>query len=243
MLSESAARHFWPGGSAVGRRMYLGSEKDPAVTVVGVVPDARYRDLRQPQPSIFFPLAQSTFPFAPTNFVIRTRGEPAVVVPAIRRAVAEAAPGVDVSSAAPFATYLEGPLAQPRFNALLLAVFAVASVALAAVGLFGVMMTMVGQRTRELGVRMALGAGARDIGRLVIGRGLVIAGAGTVAGLAGSVAANRLITSLLYEVSPADAVTLVTVATLLVVVALVATFVPARASTRIDPVVALRYDG
>ena len=104
-------------------------------------------------------------------------------------------------------------------------------------------MTMVGQRTRELGVRMALGAGARDIGRLVIGRGLVIAGAGTVAGLAGSVAANRLITSLLYEVSPADAVTLVTVATLLVVVALVATFVPARASTRIDPVVALRHDG
>jgi putative ABC transport system permease protein len=243
MLSESAARHFWPNGGAVGRRMYLGSDKDPAVTVVGVVPDTRYRDLRHPQPTIYFPLAQSGFPFAPTNVVVRTRGEPAVAVASIRRAVAEAAPGVGVSSASPFATYLEGPLAQPRFNAVLLAVFAIAAVVLAAVGLFGVMMTMVGQRTRELGVRMALGATARDIRRLVLGRGLVIATVGAVVGLAGSVAANRLIASLLYEVSPADVVTLAVVAGLLMVVALVATFVPARASERIDPVVALRADG
>ena len=243
MLSESAARHFWPNGDAVGRRMYLGSETDPAITVIGVVPDTRYRDLREPQPNIYFPLAQSAFPFAPTNFVVRSRGAPARAVPAIRRVVAEAAPGVGVSRASPFETYLEGPLAQPRFNAVLLAVFATAAVALAAVGLFGVMMTMVGQRTRELGVRMALGATARDIGRLVLVRGFVIAGVGATAGLAGSIAANRLISSLLYEVSPADVVTLAAVAGLLVIVALVATLVPARSSARIDPVVALRHDG
>jgi predicted permease len=243
MLSESAARHFWPRGDAVGKRMFMGSEKDRASTVVGVVADTRYRDLRQPQPTIYFPLAQSGFPFAPTNLLIRTRGEPATAVSAIRRAVAEAAPGVVVSSASLFATHLEGPLAQPRFNAVLLAVFATAAVTLAAVGLSGVMMTMVGQRTRELGVRMALGATERDIRALVVGRGLAIAIVGAIVGLGGSVAANQLISSLLYEVSPADATTLAAVAILLLSVAVVATFLPARASTRIDPVVALRAEG
>ena len=157
--------------------------EDPATTVVGVVPDTRYRDLRDAKASIYFPLAQSEFPFAPTNLVIRTRADPASVVPSIRRAISESAPGVLLSSASPFDTYLAGPLAQPRFNALLLAVFAVAAVALAAVGLFGIMMTMVGQRTRELGIRMALGATSRDIRDLVLGRGFVIAAAGAVAGL------------------------------------------------------------
>ena len=243
MLSESAARHFWPRGDAVGKRMFGGAEPDQAATVIGVVPDTRYRDLRQPQPTIYFPLAQSAFPFAPTNLVIRTRGNPSAAVSTIRRAVADAAPGVVLSRASPFATHLEGPLAQPRFNALLLAVFAAAAIALAAVGLFGVMMTMVGQRTRELGVRMAIGATERDIGALVVGRGLAIAVVGAVVGLAGSVAANRLISSLLYETSPADAGTLALVAMVLIVIAVLAMLLPARASTRIDPVVALRAEG
>jgi predicted permease len=240
MLSESAARHYWPAGDAIGKRLHMGSEKDPAATVVGVVPDARYRDLRDAKPSIYFPFAQSDFPFAPTNLVIRTRGEPAATVPAVRRAVADAAPGVLVSSASPFDSYLEGPLSQPRFNALLLGVFATTAVALAAVGLFGVMMTMVGQRTRELGIRMALGATAADIRALVVGRGLVIAAAGAAAGLLGALAANRVVASMLYEVSPADGLTLAVVAAFLLTVALLATVVPARWSSRIDPVMALR---
>jgi predicted permease len=240
MLSESAARHYWPAGDAIGKRLHMGSEKDPAATVVGVVPDARYRDLRDAKPSIYFPFAQSDFPFAPTNLVIRTRGEPAATVPAVRRAVADAAPGVLVSSASPFDSYLEGPLSQPRFNALLLGVFATTAVTLAAVGLFGVMMTMVGQRTRELGIRMALGATAADIRALVVGRGLVIAAAGAAAGLLGALAANRVVASMLYEVSPADGLTLAVVAAFLLTVALLATVVPARWSSRIDPVMALR---
>jgi putative ABC transport system permease protein len=242
MLSESAARAYWPTGDPIGKRL-VGFEKDQFLTVVGVVSDTRFRDLRDPRATIYFPLRQSTFPFVPLSLVIRTTGDPASVVPSVRRAVEEAAPGVLVSNAAPFETFLTQPLAQPRLNALLLGVFAGAAVALAAIGLFGVMMTMVRQRTRELGVRMALGATAADLRSLVMGRGLLIAASGATAGLIGALATNRLLSAMLYEVSPTDALTLTLVAGLLLCVAAVATLIPARSSTRIDPVVALRADG
>jgi len=163
-------------------------------------------------------------------------------VPAIRRVISETEPDVDLASAAPFDAFFAAPLAQPRLNALLLAVFALAGVALAAVGLFGVMATMVRRRTRELGIRMALGATAGDVRRMVMHRGLAIATAGTLAGLLGSLAANRLLVAMLYEVSPTDGVTLAAVAALLLGVATIATFIPARSSTRIDPAIALRAE-
>jgi predicted lysophospholipase L1 biosynthesis ABC-type transport system permease subunit len=212
-------------------------------TVVGIAPDSRYRDLREPRRAIYYPLAQSVFPFAPTNLIVRATGSPAALVPAVRRALDEVAPGVILANGSTFESYLDAPLAQPRLNALLLAVFAAAATVLAAIGLFGVMATMVRQRTRELGVRIALGATARDIRDLVVGRGLTIALAGAAAGLAGALAANRLLAAMLFEVSPADAVSLVAVAVFLLAVALIATLIPARSSTRIDPVVALRAEG
>ena len=155
----------------------------------------------------------------------------------------ETEPGVALASAAPFRTFLEGPLAQPRLNALLLAVFAGAAVTLAAVGLFGAMATMVRQRTRELGVRMALGATARDLRRMVLRRGLTIAGMGSVLGLVGALLANRLLVAMLYEVSPTDGVTLALVTGSLLGVAALASVIPARSSTCIDPMNALRADG
>jgi putative ABC transport system permease protein len=151
--------------------------------------------------------------------------------------------GVALASAAPFETYMEGPLAQPRLNAFLIAVFAVAALSLAAIGLFGVTTTMVRQRTRELGVRMALGATARDLRRMVLGRALAISSAGLAIGLVGALLANRLLSALLYEVSPTDAVTLSVVAALLLGICVLASLIPARASTRIDPMVALRAEG
>jgi putative ABC transport system permease protein len=240
ILGESAARYFWPGEDPIGKRLLEGSDK---ATVVGIVPDSRYRDLRQPRRAIYYPLAQSAFPFAPTNLIVRATSSPAALVPAVRRVLGEVAPGVVLAHGATFESYLDAPLAQPRLNALLLAVFAVAATILAAVGLFGVMATMVRQRTRELGVRMALGATARDIRDLVVGRGLAIGVAGASAGLAGALAANRLLAAMLYEVSPADAVSLAAVAAFLLAVALIATLIPARSSARIDPVIALRVDG
>ena len=240
MLSESAARHYWPNDDPLGKRLMMGPDRP--LTVVGIVPDTRYRDLRVARPSIYFPMRQSFFPFAPLNLAIRTTGPPADLVPAIRRAITETAPGVALVSAAPFPVFLDAPLAQPRLNALLLGVFAGAAVILAAVGLFAVMMTMVRQRTRELGVRMALGATARDLREMVMRRGLAIAATGAVVGLLGALLANRLLASMLYEVAPTDATTLLGVTVLLLGIAALASFVPARSGARIDPMEALRAE-
>jgi predicted lysophospholipase L1 biosynthesis ABC-type transport system permease subunit len=187
-------------------------------------------------------MRQSFFPFAPLNLAIRTSGPPADLVPAIRRAIAETAPGVALVSAAPFPVFLDAPLAQPRLNALLLGVFAGAAVILAAVGLFAVMMTMVRQRTRELGVRMALGATARDLREMVMRRGLAIAATGSVVGLLGALLANRLLASMLYEVAPTDATTLLGVTVLLLGIAALASFVPARSGARVNAMEALRAE-
>lgn len=241
MLSESAARHYWPGGDPLGKRLLMGRGGD-AFTVVGVVPDTRYRDLRDARASIYFPLEQSFFPFAPTNLVMRAGGSPSQVVPALRRVLETTAPGVTLASAAPFDTFLAQPLAQPRLNALLLAVFAAAAVALAAIGLFGVLATMVRRRTREFGVRLALGATASDVSRMVLRRGVVLAAAGVALGLFGALAANRLLSALLFEVSPTDALTLGVIALVVLAVAVLASVLPAQASTRIAPAISLRAE-
>src|SRR5437588_705160 len=242
VVSQSAARHYWGTDDPIGRRLWNGADLKRAVTVVGVVPDTRYRDLREARPSIYFPLAQSFFPFAPLALAVRTSGPPAELVPTIRRVIAETEPGVALASAAPFGTFLEGPLAQPRLNALLLAVFAGAAVTLAAVGLFGAMAAMVRQRRRELGVRMALGATAGDLRGMVMRRGLTIAAVGSVLGVFGALLANRLLVTLLYDVTPTDLATLTVVTGLLIGVAALASLVPAQSSARVDPMVALRTE-
>jgi predicted permease len=238
MISESLARRYWNDVEVTGKRLQLGTR---TATVVGVVPDTRYRDLRDARATVYFPLAQSFFPFAPTSLAIRTTGPPANLVPAVRRAIAEI-PGLTLEHAAAFERYLAGPLAQPRLNAFLLALFAGAAVLLAAVGLFGVMSAMVQQRRRELGIRMALGATSGDVVRIVVGRGLAIGITGVTVGIAGALVANRLLASLLHEVTPTDAVSLAGVAVLLMVVAAVATLVPARSSAGVDPATTLRVD-
>ena len=242
LLSESAARHYWGEENPIGRQLRMGGHLEQALTVIGIVPDTRYRDLRDARPSVYFPLRQSFFPFVPLTLAIRTTGSGQDIVPELRRVIRETAPGVDLVAASSFADHLDGPLAQPRLNALLLATFAMAALVLAAVGLYGVMATAVRQRTRELGVRMALGATAALLRQMVLARGLVIAVAGTMVGLAGAVLANRLLEALLYEVTPADATTLSIVGLILVSVATLASVIPAASAARIDPVVALRSE-
>jgi predicted permease len=241
VLSASAARHYWPGADPIGKRLTLAPGEGGA-TVVGIVPETRYRDLRDPRPTVYFPLRQSSFPVVPMTLVIRTSGRSADLIPAIRRVIRETEPGVEVASAASFTTLLEKPLAQPRLNALLLAVFAVAAVVLAAVGLFGVMTAMVRQRTRELGVRMALGATASNIERLVLRRGMVLAAVGTSIGLLGALAGNQLLSAMLFEVSPTDGLTLALATVTLLGVAALASLIPARSSTRIEPAISLQAE-
>jgi len=243
VLSATAAKHYWPGADPIGKRLMMGGDLADTFTVAGVVPDARYRELRDARASIYFSVHQTIFPFAPTILAVRTTAEPAAFIPTLRRAIVETDPAVALVKAAPFTSFLAGPLGQPRLNAFLLVVFAAAGVVLAAIGLFGIMMTAVRQRTREIGVRLALGATPRDLKRMVLKRGLAIAGAGLIAGVAGALMTNRLIAALLYDVSPTDALTLAAVAALLLGVAALASGIPARSTTRIDPVEALRVEG
>jgi predicted permease len=242
MLSESAARTYWPGQNPIGRRLVLGTKADSSSTVVGVVPDTRYRDLRVARPTIYFPLAQSAFPFAPTSLAISTTGDPTSIVPSLRRVLSETTPGLSLVRAAPFDAYLSGPLAQPRLDATLLFVFAAAAVLLSAIGLFGVLATSVRQRTREIGVRLALGASPGGVAALILRRALVIGSVGVASGLAIVLLTNHWVASLLFGVSSTDAATLAVVAVFVLGVAGLASLVPARLSASVDPVVALRAE-
>jgi predicted permease len=238
MVSASSASAFWPGLDPVGKKLGARGEWE----VIGVVPDTRYRDLMAARPSVYFPLAQSFFPVTPTNLLIRAASPSALTAAGLRQAVAVDESDVTVASIATLAEVLEGPHAQPRLNALVLVLFAGAALTLAAIGLFSVMATMVRQRTRELGIRMALGATGGDVRRLVVMRGLVIASVGTLAGVVGARAAGSLLSGLLYEVRANDALTFVSVALLMLLVSALASLVPGQLGARVEPVSALRAE-
>jgi putative ABC transport system permease protein len=242
VVSEGTARALWPEDDAVGKRLRLG-EQPEWWTVIGVVADTRYREFTTPRPTVYFPLAQLPFPYPPTMLIVRTRGDPASLVPALRRAVAGVDPTVVLAAAKPMTRLLDKPLAQPRLNALLLAFFATIILLLAAVGLYGVLAWTVRQRTRELGIRIALGAEPGRVRRLVLGRAMSLVAAGAVAGLVASLMATRVLTSLLYEVKPTDPLTFAVAGVTIGLVALGASLIPARRATRVDPLVALRAEG
>jgi predicted permease len=241
VVGETTARSLWPGSDPIGQRMRIEAD-GPAFTVVGVVPDTRYRELRTARPTVYFALRQSVFPFAPLTLALRAAGDPAALVPSLRQAIARADPGLLLEGASTFDRHLDRPLEGPRLNALLLGMFAAAAVTLAAVGLFGVMAAMVRQRTQEIGVRMALGATRARVFGSVMRRGLAIALVGAATGVVASLAANRLLVALLYEVSPTDVPTSLAVAAALMAVCAAAIAVPARSSTRVDPAVTLRRE-
>jgi predicted permease len=239
IVSASTARSLWPGDDAIGKRVELG--RDRTFTVVGIVPDTRYRDLRSDRLSVYFPLAQSFFPVAPTRLLVRTDRltSPAAL---IRRAVAEVDPDVTVANVATLAEHLIGPHAQPRLNAMVLGTFAATSVVLAAIGLFSVMATMVRRRTREIGIRMAVGATRVVVGRLVLVRGITIAAAGMALGIISARVIGPVIADLLYEIEPTDPLTTTGVAVAVLCVAVLATLFPARNAARVEPNVALSAD-
>lgn len=242
IVSESAAQRYFPREEALGKRLRIGGPTDPMATIVGIVPDTRYRDLREARASIYFPLAQSIFPFAPTTLVIRTEFQPRDMIPAVRQRIESGPSGLALAGAATFDDFLATPLAQPRLNAWLLLLFGAAASLLAAVGLFGVMMLTVRQRTRELGVRMALGATAARVGGMVMARSLTIALGGLAAGALAAVAVNRALAALLYSVSPSDPAVLAASAGISVTIALIVALVPARLGARSNPILALKSD-
>lgn len=242
IVSDAVATATWPGEDPVGKRLKFGGldSRDEWKTVVGVAASTRYRALETPRPTLYVPAEQ--FGISAGRLAVRTAASPAFVAGVVRGAVAGVDADVRVVRVAPFEEYLRAPLAWPRFNALLLSVFAVAALLLSAIGLYGVIAAAVRQRFPEIGVRIALGASARDVRRLVLGEGLRLGLAGAGAGLLLSVAATRVLRHLLYEAEPLDLATLGSAAAVLVAVAVAVTYLPARRATRVDPVVVLRGD-
>ena len=247
VVSEAAARRLWPGRDPIGKRFRFGlgeaTDSTEWWTVVGVARDIRYRSLRDATPSLFLPARQS---MTQGNFAMRSAGRTAAdrdaVLAAIRRALNDVDPDLGIWLPQTMDDYLAGPMAQPRLNAVLLSGFALVALLLAAIGLYGALASTVGERTRELGIRSALGATPSRLRRDVLGQALVVCGVGAVVGLAGALAASRLLTALLYDVSPTDPTALLGACALLLGVALAAVYLPARRATRIDPARALRAD-
>jgi putative ABC transport system permease protein len=244
LVGETAARKLWPGQAPLGRRVkFPGTEKSPQPwrTVVGVVRDVKQYGLdREGVMQMYLPHAQYPASFMTT--VVRSKSDTSALLGAVRREVGAADKELAVFNVATMEQLLADSVALRRFSMLLLGVFACVAVALAGVGIYGVISYSVAQRTREIGVRVALGAQRRDVLRLVLGRGLGLAGAGIALGLAGALAVTRVISSLLFGVGARDPVTFAAVAALLAFVALLACLAPARRATKVDPMVALRYE-
>lgn len=245
LVSETAAEMFWPGESALGHSieigMGLGELGRVRGEVVGVVEDVRFFSARsQPVPMLYASHAQ--FPVGFMTVAVHAEGEPASLIPAIRERLGAIDPDIPMYQVRTMDELASADLAQARFYALLLGLFGAMALTLAAVGLYGVVAYTVGRRTREIGVRKALGADGRDVLRMVLRQGAVVVGLGALVGLAGAFASGRLLGDLLFGLEPTDPVTLFGAAGVLVAVAMLATYIPARRATRIDPAVALRED-
>lgn len=249
ILNEAAARTIWPNESAIGKRFGLSRDSSNALVwweVVGVVGDIRERGLRDaPRPSMYLSLSQVPpliiDALQRTMFVVaRSRGEPLALTKGIARSVGAVDPGLPLFAINSMDARFVESLAGARFNTALLSVLGAIGLALATVGIFGVISYFVSQRTQEIGLRMALGATPRRVLVLVVEQGLRPVVLGVVVGLAGAVAATRLLQALLFGVTPTDPLTLTGVAVVISAIAVVAAMVPARRATRIDPLSALR---
>jgi predicted permease len=242
VINEALAKSAFPGQDPMEHVLFCGLDSLNPMKIVGVVGDIRqYGPAREPSPEIYMPYEQHPLPSTHLSLVIRTALEPAALSEAVRQKANERSADVPVKF-----TTLEASLAEnvaaPRFRTLLLGIFAGLAVSLAMAGVYGVMSYVVGQRSNEIGLRMALGANPTEVLLLVLRQALTLAGTGIVIGLAGAFAVTQLLGSMLFEVKATDPVTYAGVVVLLAFVALVASYIPARRAARVDPIVALRYE-
>ena len=245
IVSESFATKYFPDENPVGKRITPNGSADPGKPpvreIVGVVGDIHLVSLREaPKPQIYIPHQQ--FGIGSMSIFVRTDVNPESIMLALRRSVADIDKDVPVYRTRTLADYMSGSIAQPRLNAMLVALFAVIALLLAAAGIFGVMSYSVAQRTQEIGIRMALGAQRYDVLRLIVVQGMRFVGIGLVLGIIGVLVCSRLLQSFLFGIGATDMRTMLVVILILAGVALVACLVPARRASRVDPVVALRTE-
>jgi macrolide transport system ATP-binding/permease protein len=238
IVNESMAKKFWPGEDPVGRTFNDGLT---TFEVVGVAADTKYRNLREaPRLAMYEPLAQSYRPSM--NLLVRTANDPVRFAPAIQTQLHSLEPALTIFNTRTLFEHVGRSLYVERMESVLLAFFGLLALVLTAIGIYGVVAYSVAQRTREVGIRMALGAQKKDVLKLILVKGLALVVWGTGFGLIGCYWLSRLVSTHLYGVSPNDPATLAAVAALLIAVALVASYLPARRATKVDPLVALRYE-
>jgi putative ABC transport system permease protein len=243
IISEAVARHTWPGADPLGRRIKLGPPEGPGEwhTVAGIVGETRYRELTTPQPTLYLPIRQFGGP-VPMSLAIRTRRDPAAVTAQVRQVLPQIHPQLMLVGGGPLRQLLAAPLARPRFSTLLLGSFAGVTLLLAAVGIYGAMAATTRYRTREIGVRLALGATPQGVRALVLRQGMWLALWGSVLGLGAALLATRALRGSLFSISPTDPLTFAAVALLILATAALACYLPARRASRVDPVHALRAE-
>jgi predicted permease len=242
LVNEQMGKIGFGGADPIGRRVRVGGDNDPLATVVGVVRDFRHYRLPQPMgPAVYFPYA--VHPTLGQTIVLRTTArDPHALVPEVRKVVQEIDPRVALSAAQTFDEVVERSLWRQRLHGAVLGIFAALSLVLACIGLYGVLSYAVAQRTRELGVRIALGASSGDVVRLVLRQSGVLVIGGVAVGLLAALFATRLLQTLLYGVQPADLLTFTTVPVALAFVALFASAIPARRAAEVDPIAAIRAE-
>jgi putative ABC transport system permease protein len=238
MVSQQLVDTAFPNEEPLGKRLIMAVGNEP-YEIIGIVGDIHHRSLQgQPYAAMYVPTQES----ARMNLVIRTQGDQLNIVGGVRKEVKALDPDQPIAAVRPMTEWVALSVAGARFSTTLLGLFALLAMILAATGIYGVMSYSVAQRTQEIGVRMALGARPVDVLKLVVRQGMIQALIGVVVGLAGALALTGVMSSLLFEVTERDPITFVVVAALLIVVAFIACFVPARRATKVDPLVALRYE-
>jgi predicted permease len=240
IVNEEFVQRYYAGQNAVGKRVRTDSE-GPYLEIIGVARTAKYRDLREPSlPFVYIPLAQEMQ--GNMTLVVRTTNDPASMRSVVRNELQRIDRNVPVFAVKTMTEQIDAALSADRMVALLLAIFGAAALLLASVGIYGVVSYSVALRTHEIGIRMALGARTTDVLRLVIKNGMSLALVGVVVGLAGAYLLTRLLASLLFGITPTDLPTFAIVTLGLLLVALIACYIPARRATKVDPLAALRYE-
>jgi putative ABC transport system permease protein len=244
VISETMARRFWPGENPIGKRLTPGSPQssDGWLEVIGVVRDVRQFQLSaEPKPQMYLSYRQAEF-FAPRHLVVSTNVAPLSLAETVRRTVWEIDKDQPVSHILSMDEVVAESISRQRFSMLLLGIFAAVALVLAAVGIYGVMSYSVEQRTHEIGIRMALGAQTRAVIKLAVGRELRLVSIGLAIGLVAALMLTRVMSTLLFGISATDPTTFVVIALVLISVALLASYIPARRATKVDPMIALRYE-